>query len=416
MGLGILIAPLAPEAIAIHTEGQCSATTRGCSGNLGISMPVARTIQSILASMAFLTIILIVNLSKKNLSAPSDPRSITGLCLLFLNPDVRRDFSQLQTLPTESELKTALRGNTYKIDTITFQDGFTSTGFVKFNSIHASPEFFSSEKHVYSTLNWDQKLAPSHRVSAICLFIFLLALAALVLAYRYTSGDNGFEQFMDSQGFGVRFLFTLVGVITSLYWRSIFEGTTPVFRVLPQPSSGDVTHFYTPDIALLAPYRALVLGNATARSSILFTAPSHPLSAIHVSLSAGHYVLAVVAIAAILSEILTITLSTIPFSSANLYSAYRASTWITIAIIIIMLGILLLLFFYKEPQLPVKPKTVAAHLVYLCDSALPGVFKDMGDLDTKGVKKRIEEYGYRYRLDVIQSYTGASKLNVDFER
>lgn len=161
-------------------------------------------------------------MSKKRLLVPS---------LLFLNLDVRRDFAQLQILTTEGELKTALRGNTYKINTITFQDGFTSTGLTNFSDIHVSPELLPPEKHGHSTLNWDRKLAPSHRVSAACLFVLLLVLAALILAYHYKSGENGFEQFMDSQGFGARFLFTLVGVIISFYWRLIFEGicsiTTP---------------------------------------------------------------------------------------------------------------------------------------------------------------------------------------------
>lgn len=74
------------------------------------------------------------------------------------------------------------------------------------------------------------------------------------------------------------------------------------------------------------------------------------------------------------------------------------------------------MFFYDEPKLPVKPQTVAAQLVYLCDCALPGVFKDLGGLDTKTVEKKVKECGYRYTLGVIQSYMGVSRLNIDFER
>ena len=178
--------------------------------------------------MALLTIALIVCIRRNRLPVSSDPRSIAGLSLLFLNQDVRQDFAQILTLPTEGELKTALQGNTYKIDTMTFQDGFKSTGLIKLSGIHASPELLPPEKHAYSALNWDRKLAPAHRVSATCLFAFLLALVALILSYHYTSGDNVFEQFMDSQGFGVRFFFTLVGVIISLYWRLIFEGACSI--------------------------------------------------------------------------------------------------------------------------------------------------------------------------------------------
>jgi hypothetical protein len=73
------------------------------------------------------------------------------------------------------------------------------------------------------------------------------------------------------------------------------------------------------------------------------------------------------------------------------------------------------LFFYDEPKLLLNPQTITAQLVYLCDCALPGVFKDLGALDTNGVEKRMKGCRYRYRLDVIRSYMGASKLNIDFE-
>jgi hypothetical protein len=65
MVLGILLAPLAPETVAIRTEIQCDATTRGCTGRLGISIPVERTIQAVLAWMALLTIVLIKCLRRK---------------------------------------------------------------------------------------------------------------------------------------------------------------------------------------------------------------------------------------------------------------------------------------------------------------------------------------------------------------
>jgi len=65
------------------------------------------------------------------------------------------------------------------------------------------------------------------------------------------------------------------------------------------------------------------------------------------------------------------------------------------------------LFSYDEPKLPLKPQTFAAQLVYLCDSALRCVH-GFGGFGYKRVGKRVKEC-------VIQSYIGASKLNVDFE-
>lgn len=80
-----------------------------------------------------------------------------------------------------------------------------------------------------------------------------------------------------------------------------------------------------------------------------------------------------------------------------------------------MLLTLSLLLFYKEPELPVKPATIAAQLVYLCDSTLPSVFKDMVTLDTKTMRQRIVACGYRYKLDVCQDGVDKARLTVDFE-
>lgn len=135
------------------------------------------------------------------------------------------------------------------------------------------------------------------------------------------------------------------------------------------------------DIALLASYRALAAGNAPARSSILYVTPPHPILALHLAISSGHYILVPVAFAAILSEVLTITLSTIPFSSANLWSTYVTSHWISIGIIGIMVCVLGLLFFYAESKLPLKPDTVAGQLFYLSGSGLPSFLKTLGMLE-----------------------------------
>jgi hypothetical protein len=57
------------------------------------------------------------------------------------------------------------------------------------------------------------------------LIVVLVGLAVLSVYYKLEYNPNsGFERFMDSEGFGVRFLFTLVGVIISRYWTGIFQG------------------------------------------------------------------------------------------------------------------------------------------------------------------------------------------------
>ena len=42
-------------------------------------------------------------------------------------------------------------------------------------------------------------------------------LISLIIYCRLNRANNGLERFMDTQGFGVRFLFTTIGVLLKLY-------------------------------------------------------------------------------------------------------------------------------------------------------------------------------------------------------
>lgn len=143
--------------------------------------------------------------------------------------------------------------------------------------------------------------------------------------------------------------------------------------------------------------------------------PSHPLRALWPAIRNGHTVLALVTTAAILSQILTVTLSTIPFDNANSYNAYVTSTWVSVAIIAIMLFTLGIWFFYCEPNLPLHPNTIAANLFYLCVSRLPDLFATLGSLDTKARDERIRGLNYRYCLAKIQGGDGVVRATVDAE-
>jgi hypothetical protein len=145
----------------------------------------------------------------------------------------------------------------------------------------------------------------------------------------------------------------------------------------------------------------------------LITPPAHPLLAIRTAISARHFVFAVVTVVAVLSDVLTVTLATIPFNSANFYMTYVTSTWMSVGIIALMLFALILLFFYHEPVLPIKPDTIAGHLVYLADSSLPDMFAGMAGDETKMMRRKIEGLGLRYRLRPARDVAGM--LTVDVE-
>ncbi|KAF2728124.1 hypothetical protein EJ04DRAFT_556957 [Polyplosphaeria fusca] len=382
MGLSLLITPLAPEAISIHTIGSCDAKSKGCTGKIGVLTPAARAIEGLLGLMALLTIWLIFTLRKRNLKLHADPSSIAGLATLFWCYDVRKDFTSLEPPTSDKQLQRALRTYRYRMETKIHPNGASLLGFNRaVENDFVPPE--AKQKHEYAVLDWTLNMAPAHRLKAVSFFIFLTALAALIVVYRFIKGDNGFEAFMDSQGFGVRFLFTLIGVGINT--------------------------------ALLAPYRSLAIGRAKAGESILMASPSHPLTALYPAIKQGQIVLSLITTASILAQVLTITIATIPFDNANSWNAYVASTWICVSIIGWMLLILSILFFYREPNLPLKPNTIAANLFYLCGSRLPELFSTMGSLSTRARDQKIEALNYRYCLAKVQGMDGVVRVTVDAE-
>ncbi|KAK0706006.1 hypothetical protein B0T26DRAFT_440393 [Lasiosphaeria miniovina] len=63
----------------------------------------------------------------------------------------------------------------------------------------------------------------SDRIIAISAIFFLLGLIAFVGCYESTLLDTSFERFMDDQNFGVRILFTGLGVAISIFWGYYFS-------------------------------------------------------------------------------------------------------------------------------------------------------------------------------------------------
>jgi hypothetical protein len=227
MMLSVAITPIAPETVAIQTIGGC---TSGCSGFIRILIPGARVIQGILGIMSILSIVLIVLLLRRRMMVSSDPRSIAGVASLFFDPSVQQDFKEHGVAASQSTLKAALSGSAYRLSFLTRYDGVNLTALIKTRAREISP-VQSLYKHDYSSLGWNRivQQAPRYRGLASILFLLLVGLEALIITYYFTGGETGFENFMSGQGFGVRFLFTSIGIIISSYWDRVFQSKSGLY-------------------------------------------------------------------------------------------------------------------------------------------------------------------------------------------
>ena len=225
--LAFLIVPLAPEAISVRVIGECNG---GCNGRIGVFLPAARAIEGALAVMVIFQIILIAYLWKKKTGVSADPRCIAGLATVFSDPDVQREFGEIYGAEDQNHLYHVLKGRNYKFETSADTDGYTrKVAIIGAVSSPGSIPQSSEEKHQYSTVSaveLDQRLnmRHAHRVSAMLFAIFIVGLLAVIITYKYTGGDTGFERFMSGQGFGVKFVFTLAAVIVGWFWARLFRG------------------------------------------------------------------------------------------------------------------------------------------------------------------------------------------------
>lgn len=237
-----LLIPLAAEAVAFDLRGVgCavgSGSARNCAYVLSVFGQAADATLACLALMGAAVFLVLVVLVRWRSGVGTNPWSVCGTASLALNADVRRLFTSLPAgvdmgkMPA-SLLQSVLADHWFKLGYFYGPNGTVEYGIMLDDSRGADyvPDHLGDDVKEPQ----DHHAAPtkaSHHLPFLMLgyagrlvFLFVLCgLLALVLYYNNTGGDTPFENFMDSESFGVRFLFTGVGVIISFFWASFFSG------------------------------------------------------------------------------------------------------------------------------------------------------------------------------------------------
>ena len=240
----LVVAPLSSETVFIGFEGRCTATSGrdACSPSLSVNPVAARILQGMLAFIAILTLALAIAILRRRSGVYANPLSIAGLSTLFQNQHAVESFRRLNPYCTSSMMIRAnLQGYRYRIDSYLDDDGANSYGLV---ISHRQPDvvqtdfptsFHKGKKYVKVAVNAVEEDGRPERQRTISSFfvhpaaivafaLFVAGLEILVIYYQKTGGDTGFERFMDSQSFGVSFLFTAVGVLVKMYWCLLDDG------------------------------------------------------------------------------------------------------------------------------------------------------------------------------------------------
>ncbi|KAB5535300.1 hypothetical protein GE09DRAFT_1227284 [Coniochaeta sp. 2T2.1] len=404
----VLLVPLSTEALGAVVHGSCTDMDfRGCALSLGIFLRPARATMGLLAFMIVVVILLLFFLFRWRSGVANNPWSIAGIASLSTNPDVRLLFASLPTGQDgrirNSQFAAAVEGRTFKLGYFFNRHGEPEYGIIIANEAGrglrgstiqpgiAEMEFAHAVKQAKTERHLPfAMLTYTWRITFL---LFLTGLLALILYYNKTEGDTPFERFMSTQNFGVRFLFTLIGVAISFFWSSFFTS-----------------------VAAVSPYHLLGKSPQYARDSILLSPSLHAVTGIWSAIRRRHWFLVVVAAVSIMSEFMPILLNNVPMRITQNFFTHLICTWTAVGVLCIMWLVVVGSFFIRWPHMPVDPTTVAGSMYYVCDSWMLYSFEGLSTLKKKDRDWKISDMGLKYEYGDIQGVSGLRRYGVDGAR
>lgn len=247
--LVLVLAPIASQTVFISFVGSCTATSgrQACSPELSVFPVAARVLQGILAFIAVLTIALAAAIKRGKSGLYANPLSIAGLATLFQNDHVVESFRRLNPYcPSSKTIRASLQGHRFRMTSYVDNNGSSSYGLVMCYEDPATVQtnyqtsFLGGKKYASVAVDAVDEHIPLRRQRTVSDFfihpgaivafaLFVAGLQALIIYYNNTGDDTAFERFMDSQSFGVGFLFTALGVMLKLYWCLLDDGKNTYF-------------------------------------------------------------------------------------------------------------------------------------------------------------------------------------------
>lgn len=402
-----LLAPIAAETVSVHVPDGCQ---RGCFGSLGVTTIPGRALEALMAAMMALLIALIVFLSilRWETGVSHNPWSIAGMASLGLSQDITEKIRKIPCHSIEpikeNTILKALTGNKYALDEywISSSPGAVSTrgyGIVVRTSDGDAKKLKSNEPkngEIRGPRNSkkEKKTQPFALLTwwGRCVLLFMLACVMIIATYyETTSLNSGFERFMNSSGFGVRFFFTALGVVIGGCMETFFRS-----------------------VATILPYQQLSKCALPAERSVLLSPPTNAFYGLYSAFRQRSIFFGSVAFATILAElVLPVTLSHVPFSHLDTYETQLVCAWLSISILSLMILVILCSFLIRWPHMPVDPRTIAGAMFYVCDSGMLGTMEGMATLGKKERDSIIRAQRLRYEFANSGGVSGKERMNVD---
>lgn len=403
-----LFAPIAAETVSVHVPNGCDL---GCHGSLGVTTVPGRVLEGLMAAMMALLIALIVLLTlfRWETGVSHNPWGIAGMASLGLSPEFREKIRTIHCGSSgyikESMILKALTTSRYALDEywVSSSPGSVSArgyGIVMRTSNDDVKRLVKIEESGYGRRRSPRNTKEEKKTQPFalltwwgrCALLFIFGCVMIIATYyETTSLDTGFERFMDSRGFGIRFFFTALGVVIGGCMETFFRS-----------------------VATILPYQRLSKHALPAEQSILLSPPTNSFYGIYSAFKQRSFFLGFVSFTTILAELfLPVTLSHVPFSHLDTYETQVVCAWLSISILALMILVILYSFFIRWPHMPVDPRTIAGAMFYVCDSWMLGTMEGMATLGKRERNSIVRGQRLRYEFACSEGISGKERMNVD---
>ncbi|KAJ4260605.1 hypothetical protein NW762_007348 [Fusarium torreyae] len=390
-----LLTPVAVEAIGFKMHGQCKINAfEGCAPALGVSPQSSNILLAILGLSIILLCALLFFLRNFNTGLFANPWSVAGIASLASNKDVRPQQD------SEHKIEMEMVEKRYGFGFFENRRGQTEYGIVLYDdegeNLHQydrpAPESSSVDAQAATTGRRNPFFLLGLAWRLVFLF-FLLGLMVVLLYYHLTlDKQSSFKNFMNSQTFGVRFLFATFGVIISFSWSAFF-----------------IT------IAMVVPYQVMSHGPQSASNSVLLTRSTNPFSGFWSAIKHGQIFPGIVALMAIFSEFMPILLANIPYSLSQVRISHDICARLSVGILALMALTIILSFVIRWPDMPVDPRSIAGAMYYVSESNMVDHFSGMASMDGDERKRRIKELGGTYLYGELTTRAGERRPAVEWD-
>lgn len=398
-----LLPAFASEAIFVDTKWSCPDPEVGvpnpCPPRITASISVVRLLQSLLGFGAIVLLGIIFAL-RSEIGLESDPSSIAAVATLMGHPSLQHDLNSLPSGPesTGAMMKQEMGQRRYRLDTWVDRICEQHRGIVPAFVAYNDPNNENGHRNRHSTaVNWlgttgnDHSIdprssayntdAPSHqwRWDDFLLLLMITGAFSTVVAYYFVGGDNGFNKFFNSSTFGPRFILTGSATLIANIWGGVEENSTvmaPFIRLANSSSSFDTLSFGPTITPILSTWRAL---------------------------SRGYWFAGTVTIMTLLAEVLSVSISGVPFSTGQTWLNFLVVAYISMAILGVMILATIAVFIHRrrEPKIPVVPDTLGAKMSYIAGSKMVRIFSG-SNASYSGNRLR----GGRFRFQLVAREDG----------